>query len=247
MAGQLGYAIEIFHYPEDLQGNFEKMLRARGILGIVLFPLPGVRNELKLNWDLYALVVIGHPAFDRVPHRIGSDPFAAMSLVCTRLRKYGYRRIGLAHALSKEAELRYEFLGSICKEAFIPGSHLEVVRPHVPENFEREAFLEWVKQEGPECVITVDERVYHWLKAAGYKVPETIGVAFLNINAIRIAAPAGAAFDNDVTGENAVDLLHALILRGETGFPAHSKEVLAYPVWVDGGTVAKRLPREGSL
>lgn len=239
MGNQLGYHVETLFYPRDLTlgPQADRVLHARGIRGVALFPIPGDNDTVILDWDRYALVVIGHPALPKIPHRVGSDPFAAMSLVCSKLRKRGYRKVGLAHSFSQESELRYEFLGALCKEKHIPENPLKIVPPHLPTTLNQKPFLEWYERYHPECIITVDERLYHWLSEAGFSIPSEVSFAFLNTRSIQIPHASGTALHNDATGENAVELLHNQLLRGETGFPNTPKEMLVYPEWVEGQTL----------
>lgn len=243
MAKQLGYHLDALYYPRDLVlgGNADRILHARGMSGVVLFPLPGEQQGLRLDWDHYALVVIGHPSLPQIPHRVGSDPFAAMNLICQKLREHGYKRVGLAHAFHQETELRYEFLGALFKEDYLHRKTFRMVPPHLPVELTRPGFLAWFRKHRPECVITVEESILHWLREADYRVPEEIGVAFLNTHIIKTPEASGTILHNDATGENAVELLHTQLLRGETGFPQNPKEVLAYPGWTTGGTVKEAL------
>lgn len=239
MGNQLGYQVETFFYPRDLTlgAQADRVLHARGIRGVALFPIPGDNEGLLLDWERYALVVIGHPVLPKTPHRVGSDPFAAMSLVCSKLKKRGYRKVGLAHSYSQESELRYEFLGALSKEKYLPGNPLKPVPPHLPTNLTRKAFLDWYQHYQPECIITVDERLFQWLTEAGIRVPEEVGFAFLNTRSVKLPHASGTALHNDATGENTVELLHNQLLRGETGFPSTPKEMLVYPEWVEGETL----------
>jgi len=242
MAKQLGYHLEALFYPRDLVlgGDADRILHARGIRGVALFPQPGEQKNLVLDWDHYSLVVIGHPSLSQRPHRVGSDPFAAMNLACQKLREYGYKRVGLAHAFHQETELRYEFLGALCKENYLHGKAFKMVPPHLPVELTRTGFLAWFHKHRPECVVTVEESILDWLCEAGYRVPEDLGVAFLNTHIIKRPDVSGTLLHNDATGENAVELLHTQLLRGETGFPENPKEVLAYPRWIEGKTLLSR-------
>lgn len=239
MAERLGYHAEVLYYPRDLVPgvNADRILHARGIRGVALFPLPGEQKDLTFDWDHYALVVIGHPQLPAMAHRVGSDPFAAMNLVCEKLRLHGYQRVGLAHSHHQEAELRYEFLGALIKENHLHGRRFRAVPPHLPETLTRQGFVSWVRKHRPECVITVEEIVLHWLKDEGWRVPDDIGVAFLNTHIVQTPGVSGTLLHNDATGENAVELLHNQLLRGETGFPDTVREMLVYPHWQEGQTL----------
>ncbi len=242
MAQRLGYEVSPLYYPRDLVpgATADRILHARGIRGVALFPLPGEQENFTLDWDHYALVVIGHPRLPGMPHRAGSDAFAAMNLVCQKLRDDGYRRVGLAHERHQEAELRHEFLGALVKEHYLHGRTFRVVPPHLPERLERGAFLAWVKKHRPEAIITVEERLLHWLREEGWDVPQEIGVAFLNTHILQIPDASGTLLHNSATGESAIELLHSQLLRGDTGFPQTVKEMLTHPDWQEGRTLRKQ-------
>lgn len=242
MAERLGYHAEALWYPRDLVPgtNADRILHARGVRGIVLFPLPGEQKDFVLDWDHYALVVVGHPKLPEMAHRVGSDAFAAMNLLSQKLREAGYSRVGLAHGVHQEAELRYEFLGALAKENHLHGRQFHAVPPHLPVHFAREGFLAWVRKHKPQCVITVEECVLQWLRDEGWRVPEEIGVAFLNTHIIKTPGISGTVLHNDATGENAVELLHNQLLRGETGFPKAVREMLVYPHWQEGNTLRSK-------
>lgn len=244
MAKRLGYQVSPFYYPRDLAHgvNADRILHARGIRGIVFFPLPGEQQTgFTVDWNHYACVVIGHPKLPKMLHRAGSDAFAAMNLVCQKLREYNYKRVGLVHEHHQETELRYEFLGALAKESLLYSKRtFHVVPPHLPERLQRSAFLAWLKKHRPEAIITVEERLLHWLREEGWLVPEDIGIVFLNTHTLRIPNASGTLLLNSATGENAIELLHNQLQQGEAGFPDTAKTMLTYPHWQDGGTLRKQ-------
>ncbi|HWL52000.1 MAG TPA: LacI family DNA-binding transcriptional regulator [Chthoniobacteraceae bacterium] len=241
MAQRLGYEVSPLYYPRDLVpgANADRILHARGIRGVALFPLPGEQKGFTLDWDHYALVVIGHPRLPQMPHRAGSDAFAAMNLICQKLRDYGYRRVGLAHERHQENELRHEFLGALMKEHHLHRT-FRAVPPHLPEQLRRDGFLAWVKKHRPEAIITVEERLLHWLREEGWNVPGEIGIAFLNTHILQTPDASGTLLHNSATGENAIELLHSQLLCGETGFPETVKEMLTFPHWQEGRTLCQQ-------
>ncbi|AHF90706.1 LacI family transcriptional regulator [Opitutaceae bacterium TAV5] len=244
---RLGYALDVLQIQADLGANRQpdRIMHGRGIRGMVLLPLQSHDVPLCLKgvkWERFSIVVVGNPPESLPFHRVGSDAFNAMHIACNRLRELGYRRIGLAHALIAEQRLRYEWLGAMSKELFAPdavdGSRLEIVPPCLPEDFCERTFTEWVRVNRPEAVVGNDPAILEWLPANGWSIPRDIGVALLNRDSVDTPV-AGISQHLDISGETAVEQLHTLLLRGETGFPEIPREVLIRPHWVDGPTLRK--------
>ncbi|EIP98552.1 transcriptional regulator [Opitutaceae bacterium TAV1] len=235
---RFGYSLDVLHIFRDIGSHREpdRMLHARSIRGIVLLPLYSHEVSLKLQWDRYSVVAVGNLPESLPFHRVGSDAFDAIQVVCDRLYQLGYRRIGLAHSGVAEKRLRYEWLGAILKEAHIDPPRFDIVPPHIPFDFSEETFREWVVRHRPEAVISNHPPVIEWLGTAGIKVPEDIGVALLSRDSTD--TPAGGISQHlDLAGDTAVEQLHTLLLRGERGFPSMPKEILIRPHWADGPTL----------
>lgn len=244
--GQLGYHLENLYSVRDLGGgkDADRIFRARGIQGLILLPTPDGTLDFEIDWDRYAVVTIGNTTTKRPLHRIATDAFAAMSLVCTMLKEMGYHRVGLAHAMPLERRLRFEWLGAMSKEQYLPGG-LEMVTPHLPMELTRQGFLDWVAKEKPECVVTGNEDIPSWLESGGFKVPDKIGVAFLGKDTIAKSKAAGILQHMDILGECAVKQLHAMLACSEKSFPTVPREILIYPQWGDGYTLQPQRKPQG--
>lgn len=240
-AERLGYSLDLLHIERDLGSarTPDRILHGRGIRGLIILPLYDQNITLRLQWDRYATIAMDNPPPSLPLHRVGSDGFLAMQITCERLWQLGYRRIGLANSLVAEQRLRYEWVGAMAKEIFVPHPRLTIVPPYLAENFGAEGLLAWAKKEKPEAVVTNFEGVIPWLREGGYRLPEDIGVALLNLNLGPLSNAAGISQHLDVHGETAVEQLHTLLLRGETGFPPVPREVLLRPRWTDGFSVRK--------
>ncbi|MDP0498373.1 MAG: LacI family DNA-binding transcriptional regulator [Verrucomicrobiota bacterium JB024] len=244
---RLGYALDVMRISRDLEASNrpDSILHGRGIRGIVLLPLFSPTLSLRLNWDRYSVIAVGAPPKELPFHRVGSAAFHAVQIICDKLKQLGYRRIGLAHPLMAEKRLGYEWLGGLSKEIFLPDSQLEIVPPCLPDAFTPERFLAWVEEHRPEVVITNSPLILDWLKQAKYRVPRDIGVALVSRDTTDVEA-AGLAQHLDISGEMAIEQLHLLLLRGETGFPLSPKETLVRPHWVDGPTLRKHKARRAA-
>ncbi|MDR1281727.1 MAG: hypothetical protein LBK99_13015 [Opitutaceae bacterium] len=69
------------------------------------------------------------------------------------------------------------------------------------------------------------------------RVPDDVGVVLLNRDFSVRADVADIIQHLDQVGECSVELMHGLILRGETGMPAVSREMLVCSHWMEGATL----------
>lgn len=237
---RLGYNLDTINIQRELHPNPhpDRFLTGRGIRGILILPLHTQPLTITLQWDRYALVSIGTPLDQFQVHRTGSDTFAAMSLVCAKLKGLGYRRVGLANSYANERRTRFEWLGSLCKESIVDPSFV-TVPPHLPELLTPENLEEWVLAQRPECIITNDFQVYLFLSQKGWKIPRDIGIASLSRNYPAMQHLSGISQHLDSTGQAAVEQLHNMLLRGETGFPAVPREIITTPHWHKGDSTRR--------
>lgn len=243
-ATRIGYSLDFINIQRDLHSNPhpDRFLSGRGIRGVIILPIRTQPLAIPLQWSRYATVAIGSPPDGMRPHRTGTDAFAAMTMVCAQLRQLGYRRVGLVNSFDAEQRNRYEWLGSLCKEAVINPA-FTVVPPHLPTELIAKNLDDWARQYQPECLITNDGRCRPFLIECGWKIPRDIGIAVLSRNTPEYATFSGVAQHLDDTGEAAVEQLHNMLMRGETGLPEVPREILVTAHWNPGKTT-RRLRRQ---
>ncbi|PAW79500.1 MAG: hypothetical protein B9S32_02880 [Verrucomicrobia bacterium Tous-C9LFEB] len=239
---RLGYSLDVFNIQRDLLSskNPDRILQGRGIRAITILSLVEQDLILPLQWSHYAVISIGSYTPFRIQwHRVGGDAFAAANLVGEKLAALGYRRLGLANRFDNEERMRFEWLGGLTKEHFSPKPRWEVVPPYLPEGSTETGILKWIEKYKPECVVSNYWRVYLWLKEAGYRVPQDIGFVCLSNESAENVNISGISKHLDIAGEAAVEQLHSMLLRGETGEPKIPREILIHPHWVQGKTVRR--------
>lgn len=95
-AAQMGFALEEFWTsdPGMTDQRLEQILRARGIVGVVLSPVTTAEAAVTLNWDWrhFAAAVIGNVTWTPELHHAGHHHFLAMRLTLLELAKLGCRR-----------------------------------------------------------------------------------------------------------------------------------------------------------
>jgi LacI family transcriptional regulator len=95
-AEQAGFALEEFWAAEPgmTDRRLQDILRARGIVGVVLSPVTTADSALALDWDwsLFAAAVIGNVSWTPELHHAGHHHFLGMKLALDELAKLGCRR-----------------------------------------------------------------------------------------------------------------------------------------------------------
>jgi LacI family transcriptional regulator len=114
-----------------------------------------------------------------------------------------------------------------------------------------EAFRAWLDRHRPDVVFTLYNSVIGWLKAAGRRIPEDVGVIQLEWRASRPDI-AGMNQHNRVTGEAAVDMVVSQIHHNEAGVQEFPRATLIGATWVDGASVRRQAlpaprPRRGPV
>ena len=95
-AAQTGFSIEEF-WTDDAgmtDQRLEQILRARGIVGVVLSPVTTTEAAVTLDWDWrhFSAAVIGNVSWTPELHHAGHHHFLAMRLALRELEKCGCRR-----------------------------------------------------------------------------------------------------------------------------------------------------------
>ena len=95
-AAQVGFVLEEFWTsdPGMTDQRLEQILRARGIVGVVLSPVTTAEAAVTLGWDWrqFAPAVIGNVTWMPELHHAGHHHFLAMRLALLELAKLGCRR-----------------------------------------------------------------------------------------------------------------------------------------------------------
>lgn len=241
-AEALGHKVELFNLGEAGMTNrrLEDILRARGIQGMILHPLNESAALPRLTLDLkgFAAVMIEHAYLEPGLHKVCDDQFATIGRLIQKMLDGGYTRIGIAMDRRMDEHANHHWLAgyqtyqSLCDESFRI--------PHfITPAWKQEHFLAWYRRWRPEAIITIDEDIVLWLRAAGVRVPQDVACATLYWTDARPYL-SGFYQHYEVIGANAVDLIVGQLYHNEHGVPAEPKTVLAEAVWKTGETMPPR-------
>jgi LacI family transcriptional regulator len=244
-AVDLGYRLEEFWTGDPALANgrrLARVLRTRGIRGILWAPLPAPEARLDFAWDDFSSLVFSRSLVEPQLHVVVNHQYRTMRRILEEIRKLGYRRIGLW--LSDEYDRRVDHNWSA---GFWVDYHgrpkSEQVDPRIYRESEasRSDFAEWVKAEQPEVIVTGDWRVRDWLEKLHYRVPEDVGLCLISVS--RDEAEISGTYENHAMAAYAgvnflVDMLH----RGEQGVPEIPQTILIDCIWLPGRTLLEKTP-----
>jgi len=240
-AHQLGYHIEeIWGKEPGMTGRrLSAVLKARGIRGVLVGPVPQSRGHISLDWSQFAAVAMGYSAWKPALPRVAVDHHQCMVLAWRRLWKLGYRRIGFAlpSLVNERVNRHWSAVILECQQR-IPKS--DRIPLFLPKQWEDARFMAWFERYRPDVIISFGPGQKELLRRHGCRVPEDVGLVSIMWDS-SVKNFAGVRHNGILIGAAAVDLVVGQLQRNETGIPAHPQLVLTPVDWIDGPTV-KRQP-----
>ena len=240
-ARQLGYALDEFWLTEPGMNSarMTKILRTRGIRGLLLHSLPASGGRLDLAWAHFACVTKGLTVSHPAVHRVVSSHYEDMQLVLHELERRRYRRIGLvlSEALSVRVDQAWLAAFLLYQHKMAPGDRVPALITRTDD--EEAHFVEWLTAQQPEVILFSDQPIPRWIDRRKLRVPADVGLVHLDWSQ-DVAPLAGLDSDLETVGEAATDLLVGQLQANEYGIPKHEKIVAVRGHWVPGSSVRRR-------
>ncbi len=248
-AASLGYDFDRFwlHDPELTAERWLRILTTRGIKGLVLVGLMDTNHlpaSLKPVWEKLPCVVTGVGTRDPDLSYSCVDHYSLALMAFERALSMGYERPGLVldDVIDALVERRFS-AGYHTGQRMLPRGQQIPVFGDVNGPGRPEKFRERLDRHRPDVVFTLYNSVLGWIRTAGRRIPDDIGVIQLEWRASRPGI-AGMNQHNRVTGEAAVDMVVSQIHNNETGVQDFPRATLIGATWVDGSSVrARSAPR----
>ncbi|ACB74306.1 LacI family DNA-binding transcriptional regulator [Opitutus terrae] len=218
-----------------------EILKARGITGILLAAFPKEPFELVLPWEHFATVPVGHMVQNPQLDCVVSDHTQAVLLAGRVLAARGYQRIGLAIESYQNSITNHGWANGYAALP-VENPELAAIPPFLPPKITARAFLQWVRQNRVDCVLTLStfrnepNPMREWLAEAGLICPRDIGLVSLDVTPAT-STWAGIDQNSDEIGKAAVDLVVSKIRAGERGVPRVRRSLLVHCQWRDGDSV----------
>lgn len=239
-AEELGYRLDEFWLKEPglTSRRLTKILDTRSVEGLLIGPLYHPSGHLSIDFSRFAAAEYGQNVWRPRLHRADHNQYHGMLLAMRNLQRLGYKRIGLAILERFDRRVVHTWEGAylFSQQKLRSADRL---LPLVEEGADRQTFASWFKRVRPDVVVASHLEVRDWIRAAGARVPEDVGFAFLDW-LDESDACAGICQHYDLIAAAAVDLIADQIHRNERGVPANPKLVLLDGEWVDGPTVRKQ-------
>lgn len=242
---QLGYTFDQFwmHDPKLKADSLIRILRTRGIKGIIIVGLMD-HNQLPPHlepvWKEYPCVVTGVRTRDPALSFSCVDHHDLVIQAFERALALGYQRPALVVEERIDRLVEGRFSGAmLTAQQSLPAARrvpafLKIERART----DRKLFQAWFDRHQPDVLLSLYNIVFPWLKDAGLRVPQDVGVIQLEWRESH-AEVTGMNQHNDAVGEAAVDMVVGQIHRNETGIPAFPRATLIGASWVEGQSVRK--------
>jgi LacI family transcriptional regulator len=236
---ELGYRIEEIwtRQPGLKMRRISQIIDQQGIEGVIVSE---PARHVRLNWERLAGVCIGGGLLMPQLHRITTNSVFNTSLTLKMLKRFGYGRIGIC--ITEEAdrfsghEIRsaiYYFNSTIPKSRRIKPLFFPYV---IKEGDDKKMVTQWLHQEQPDVIVGHSCHLENWVKDAGYRVPQEVGVVHLAIED-DVLDWAGIYANKREVGRLAADTLISLIQSREFGVPKITSTRLVRGSWRSGRTL----------
>ncbi len=216
---ELGYSLQHFWARVDGASpeRFSKILKARGIRGLILAPFEKFNDRFDLDWDDFSVVTIEKPALYPYFHHVMQNQYSDYLLCWDKLKHRGYTRVGLVirSDLADRASHQWEAAHSYAQ------SQMERKLDSIPilnldKSDKADTVRSWLHQYQPQAVISRCDDFFEAADAEGVRVPEDVGYVSLNVSDDRPDV-SGIYQHRNAMGATAVDVLNSLLQRNQRG------------------------------
>lgn len=239
-AAALGYKLEVFWAlaPRTTGAALTRMLRARGIRGLIVPPVGAPGTRLDIDWDHFSCATIGYSFMEPRLHRAAANLHDAMSRALAECQRRGFRRIGFITPADTDKRVNHSWLATyLAWQQFIPKKdRLPIIHTSSPL---QDALPTWLRKHQPEVIISPNTEFLEWLPQLGKRLPEDIGLITLSRpqNDSATSRISGISQNDFTIGEAAVDLVVSQLQHNETGVPKYPRVVLTDGFWSEGKTL----------
>lgn len=237
-ATELGYRLEEFalRAPGMTPRRYVQMLQARGILGLLIAPLPHRERAIELDCTDFAVMGIDMSVASPPIERVSNDHFQSALLAVAECRALGYRRIGLivSRELSERLENRWLAAFQFAQRELPPAQRVAPLQPERTGDI-LAAIPPWFARERPDVVI-MSELDPH----GHYPLPARVGLVSLSLEEPSLGEVAGIFQDNRRMGAIAIEHLVARLERCEFGTGDRGRLNLVAGKWFAGGSAPGR-------
>ncbi len=243
-----GHTLDIFVVGQGhlAPARLNTILTARGITGVLLSTFEIDIDQLDLDWNQFCAVKI--ECLHLTPHldAVSNDQLQVARLAMRRLRKLGYRRIGLATAREDQTRLAESFgMGVLIEQASLPEA--ECVPPLIFSLAEvpmlPRIIPEWMRANKVDVVISNWNELFDTFATAGVRLPDDVAFASLDVPP-SMPHVAGVVQNHRLVGQRAMEQLAIMTDAYQRGVPTAQTVTYIPGYWQDGVTAPSRPHRQ---
>lgn len=249
-AAQMGFTLEEF-WTNDAgmtDQRLEQILRARGMVGVVLSPVTTAEAAVTLNWDWrhFSAAVIGNVTWTPELHHAGHHHFLAMHLALFELEKLGRRRAGALIEPSSNGRAKRAW-----EAAFLTHHPDFTAAPSLVRVLSHSGLQEaanWLRHSRADALIVSETSLLdaRGLRAVIRELALPVVTLYWSKDTPRDIGGIDQCYDR--VSAHAVDLVAAQLNANETGAPDLPRMMLFPGRWVAPrlpAAVTKRTPTGG--
>jgi len=230
-AVERGFSLDEFSLgdPDMRPERLRALLKARGIHGLLVAPLPGEQTHLNLDVTDFATVGLGVSVKEPGIDRVSDDHFFGAKLAFEHCLALGYRRIGLAIAanISRRLENRWWSGFLVAQQHLPPQARVPALMPETREEIPP-LLNAWIARRQVDAVVFSIRNEDEMARA-----PARVGLVSLSVHDAT-GKVAGIRQNERRVGEAAIDLLIEKLHRWDTGANAAPTLHLVPGTWSDG-------------
>lgn len=238
-AGELGFRLEHFSLAGSgmKPSRLEKILKARGIKGVILTSFSEGAARLDFDWSAFAAVRIElQPAWPPMV-TVSVDHLRAIQEAVRQVRRLGYRRPGfmLGYNWSELVEDHWLMGFLWAQQSLAPADRIPplLLRPKDSTDAAAAAFKSWMLDCAPDVLLgpheTIETRFAPTLQMLGREV--AIADPFLEQPHPHYA---GISHQLETVGARALEILVGMLTQNVRGIPAEMSRTSIDGRWQDG-------------
>lgn len=207
------------------------ILRARGIHGVIVGPLPGAAVTLDFDFSDFAAVGLGMSLVRPLIERVANDHFQSAALAVRQCLALGYRRIGFAIGRDTSSRLEHRWLGGFRSE-MDQHPELPVLPPLLPElaSDVPAELPAWVKKHRPDVMILGNVEA-----AVLEAVPQNVGLVLVGVDSEQ-SVQTGIFQNFPLLGRSLAERVFTLLHNNSFGALQQPVVHVVGGVWVPGKT-----------
>lgn len=239
-ARRFGYEIDYFwmHEPRMTNKRLVSILRARNIQGLILPPQPNDVTHFEFDWKHFCAVALGFTIQTPKLPIVSNYHYRSILKILEELENLGYKRIGLDVLERMDERLCRAVTGAyLTRDLRLQEEDRVPILMEKGDYHNPDLIKQWIDEHKPEVVISNNDHLHISLSKKGYKIPEEIGVVYINVE--KDSEISGIYQNCFKIGQAAVDLLDGMLRRSELGLQEVPPIHLIEGEWNPGTTVRK--------